>query len=79
MVVAVTRSHRPADGSVWEMADSTLYIFRPVRTRAQAEALARARRARVFAVRPNWSMPAPEWVAADPDFWRFAPVPKSRR
>jgi len=30
-------------------------------------------------VRPNWSMPAPEWVAADPDFWRSAPVRRTRR
>jgi len=79
VVVTVTRSRRPVDGSVWEMADSTLYVFRPVGTRQQAEALAREQRARVFAVRPNWSMPAPEWVAYDPDFWRLAPTPKSRR
>ncbi len=79
MVVTVTRSRRPAEGSVWEAADSTLYIFRPVRTRRQAEALAGEHGARVFAVRPNWSMPAPEWVAADPDFWRLAPVPRRRR
>ncbi len=72
MVVSITRSRRPAEGWVWEMADSTLYIFRPVKTRQQAEA-------RIFAVRPNWSMPAPDWVAADRDFWRLAPVPKPTR
>jgi hypothetical protein len=70
MVVTVTRSRRPAEGSVWEMADATLYVFRPVRTRQQAEALAGEPGARVFAVRPNWSMPAPEWVASDTAFWR---------
>ncbi|HYL55646.1 MAG TPA: hypothetical protein VEU73_08740 [Gemmatimonadales bacterium] len=37
---------------------------------------AREQGARIFAVRPNWSMPAPEWVAADPDFWRVAPAPR---
>ena len=26
--------------------------------------------ARVFAVRPNWSMPAAEWILADPQFWQ---------
>jgi len=78
MVVTVTRTRRPAEGSVWEMADSTLYVFRPVKTRQQAEALAGREGARVFAVRPNWSMPAPEWVAADPDFWRLAPTPRPR-
>jgi hypothetical protein len=79
MVVTVTRSRRPAEGSVWEMADSTLYVLRPVRTRQQAEALASEQGARIFAVRPNWSMPAPEWLAADPDFWRLAPAPRPRR
>ncbi len=79
MLVTVTRSHRPAAGSVWEMSDSTLYVFRPVRTRQQGEALAGAQSARIFAVRPNWSMPAQGWVAADPDFWRLAPAPRPRR
>jgi len=78
MLVTVMRSRRPAEGSVWEVADSTLYNFRPVRTLQQAEALAAEQGARLFAVRPNWSMPAPEWVAADPDFWRLAPVPRPR-
>jgi hypothetical protein len=79
MLVKITRSRRPAEGSVWEVADSTLYILRPLRTRQQAEALAADQGARIFAVRPNWSMPAPEWVAADPDFWRLAPGPWPRR
>jgi hypothetical protein len=79
VLVSTMRSRKPADGSVWEMPDSTLYVFRPVKTAQQAKALAAADNARVFAVRPNWSMPAPEWVAADPEFWRLAPEPKSRR
>lgn len=79
VVVAVTRSRRPAEGSVWETADSTLYILQPVRTRAQAEMLARESGARIFAVRPSWSMPDPAWVAADPQFWRRAPSPSRRR
>lgn len=79
MLVTVTRKHRPSAGAVWEMADSTLYAFRPERSRRQAEVLARELGGRIFAVRPNWSMPAPAWVAADPDFWRLAPAPKLRR
>jgi hypothetical protein len=78
MLVTVTRSRQRSEGSVWEMSDSTLYILQPVRTRQQA-AVARERGARIFAVRPNWSMPAPEWIAADPAFWRLAPAPKTRR
>jgi hypothetical protein len=79
IVVTITRDRRPVNGSAWAMADSTLYVLRPVPTRREAEAIARQAKARVFAVRPNWSMPAPAWVAADPDFWRRAPAPRARR
>lgn len=75
VVIEVTRRHPSLRGSAWEMTDSTLYVFRAARTRPQAEALARGRQARVFTVRPNWSMPAPEWIRADPEFWRGAPSP----
>ena len=74
LVVTVTRKRLPSTGSVWEMSDSTLYVFRPARTRHEAESLARREGARVFAIRPDWSMPAPEWVAADRAFWRRAPA-----
>ncbi|MDB4874667.1 MAG: hypothetical protein JWM41_1113 [Gemmatimonadetes bacterium] len=79
IVVTVTRDHRPTDGSVWATPDSTLYILRAVRTLREAEALTQRHDARVFTVRPNWSMPAPEWVAADPIFWHDAPIPAIRR
>jgi hypothetical protein len=79
IVVTVTRDWRPVEGSAWAMGDSTIYVLRPVRRRREADALAFQPNARIFAVRPTWSMPAPEWVAADPDFWRSAPAPKARR
>jgi hypothetical protein len=79
MLVYTTRSRQPVDASVWELPDSTLYVFRPLKTAQQPSALAAERNARIFAVRPNWSMPASEWVAADPEFWRLAPMPKSGR
>jgi len=79
VVVTVTREHRAAEGSVWMMADSTLYILRPARTVREATELAGVTGARVFAIRPNWSMPAPDWVAADPAFWHEAPVAKKRQ
>lgn len=79
MVVSVGRVRRPgSEGSVWQMKDSTLYVFRPAQTRREARALAREPGARILVVRPEWSLPAPEWVAADRKFWRFAPRPKSR-
>jgi len=79
IVVTVTRDRRPVNGTAWVMADSTLYGLRPVPNRRDADSLARQANGRVFAVRPNWSMPAPEWVAADRDFWRSAPVRRTRR
>lgn len=78
VVVTVTRDRRPADGSVWMSADSTMYVLRAVRTPSEADALGRGTGARVFAIRPNWSMPAASWVAADPTFWRAAPIQKPR-
>ena len=78
IVITITRDRRPANGSVWMMADSTVYILQPVHTQSEADALARGPGTRVFAVRPNWSMPAAAWVAADPAFWRAAPVPKGQ-
>ena len=77
VAVTVTRTRQPTDGTAWEMADSTLYFLRPVRAYRDAAALARRDGGRVFAVRPNLSMPAPEWVASDPEFWRSAPAPRS--
>ena len=79
MVVTIRRTRIPADGSVWESTDSTLYVFRWMRTRKEADSLARAAGARAFAVRATWSMPAPEWVAVDQQFWKLAPGPKARR
>ncbi|HEX4682043.1 MAG TPA: hypothetical protein VH277_05005 [Gemmatimonadaceae bacterium] len=79
IVVTVTRGRRPADGSVWVTADSVVYVLRPVRTAREAEHVARAINGRVFAIRPNWSMPAPDWIKADPEFWRGAPASRNSR
>lgn len=79
VAVTVTRTPRPVEGTVWMMRDSTLYILRAVHTRREAEVLAHDPGTRIFAVRPNWSMPAPAWITADPVFWRQAPVHKKRK
>lgn len=79
IVINVTREHQAAEGAAWVMADSMLYVLRPVRTYREARVLVRRSKGRVFAVRPNWSMPAREWVSADPTFWRRAPVAKIPR
>lgn len=75
-VVTVTRRNLTTGGPVFVAPDGTRYILRPVRTRQQADALA-ARAGPdtvVFAVRPYFGMPAREWIAADPEFWKSNPM-----
>jgi len=67
LAIAETKVERQIDGTVFETPDGTKFVISPAKTRREAEAVAGAR---VFGVRPDWSKPAPEWIAADPDFWR---------
>ena len=75
-VVTATRRNLAAVGSVFVAPDGTRFILRPVRTRQEADALA-ARAGPdtvIFAIRPYWGMPAREWIAADPEFWKSNPM-----
>ena len=58
--------------AVFETSDGTHYIFKTVRDRDEADAVAAAAEPQIaiFAVRPYWGLPAPEWIDADPEFWR---------
>ena len=78
IVVTVTREPRHSDASVWMTADSTLYILRPAHSLGEAQAIVTGTSGRIFAVRPNWSMPAASWVAADPALWHAAPSPRRK-
>ena len=71
LVIAVTKAEREVDGRCLRLqTEQSLCCSRPARVkRLLAKAAAAGSEARVFAVRPYWSMPASEWVAADPDFW----------
>jgi len=73
LVITVTKSHPRIDGTAFEAADGTRFIVLPVQTRSEADAAAAAAgpESRVFAVRPSWSLPAKEWVAADSEFWHW--------
>lgn len=77
-VVTVTKSNRRTDGTVFETSGGTKFVLLPFTTRIKAEAAAAAAgsEARVFAVRPYWSKPAREWIAADPGFWLPGPAVK---
>jgi len=79
-VVTVTKRDPQIEGSVFEAADGTRFIIRPVGTRHQAEVIAAASGSEttVFAVRPYWGMPAKEWITADPEFWKLNPMARAR-
>ena len=80
LVITVTKGNRRMDGTVFETADGTKFVLLPAKTRKEADTKAAAlgSEARVFAVRPYWSMPAREWVAADPVFWQPSPAAKAK-
>jgi hypothetical protein len=76
VVATVTKEDRQGGGAVFEAPDGTRYIMKPVRTRDEAdiEAAAAGSETTIFAVRPYWGMPAKEWIAADPEFWKESPM-----
>jgi len=57
-------------------ADGARAIFRQAATRDEESLLAEAGgpETTLFAVRPYWGMPATEWIAADPEFWKVNPL-----
>ncbi len=71
LVIAVTEGGSRNDGTVFENQDGVRFVVTAAKTRAEAEAkmLVAGPDARIFIVRPEFSMPAPEWVASDPSFW----------
>ena len=71
LVIAVTKDRPSSAGTVFQAADGTFFVFSPARTRKQANRLAASiPGSRVVVVRPSFSFPAKDWVAADPRFWR---------
>jgi hypothetical protein len=71
LVIAVTKDRPSGAGTVFQAADGTFFVFSPIRTRKQADRLASSiPGSTVVVVRPAFSFPAKEWVAADPRFWR---------
>jgi hypothetical protein len=79
LVIVVTNANAGAadsptaanfDATVFQASDGTRYLFSQAKTREQADARAAViRGARVFAIRPYWGLPDPEWAASDPKFW----------
>ena len=72
LVITMTAGNRAVEGTVFEAADGKRYIVMPTQTRDEADqrhALAGSE-SNIFAVRPSWSFPTHEWIAADSEFWR---------
>ena len=80
LVVTMTRSDRLPDGPVFEAPDGARFVLRAVATRDEATGMAQATgpETTAFAVRPYWGMPAREWIAADPEFWKASPLADDR-
>jgi hypothetical protein len=70
LVVTIASNARQVDGTVFETPKGSRVIFVPAATRPEAAALG-GTESRILAVRPSWSFPAQEWIAADPEFWTF--------
>ncbi len=72
VVVTMTTGDPDVEGAVFATADGTSFIFRAFAAGQDAEAcvIQSGPDTRLFAVRPYWGMPAPEWIAADPEFWK---------
>lgn len=71
LVVTTTRGKTLPPGTVFEASDGMLYIVRSARSRDEAQRIrdVAGSDAFVLAVRPTWSFPAKDWIAADPAFW----------
>lgn len=63
-------------GTVFEGSDGTDFVVTSAETREEAEAMKNSdgQDTTILAVRPSWSFPAAEWIAADPEFWRASPA-----
>jgi len=76
LVIVLTKGNPQSDGTVFETGEGLRFIVRPAQTRSEANAKLSSAGpgAKIFAVRPHFSMPAHEWVAADPLYWSSSPT-----
>jgi hypothetical protein len=73
--LVITMTTRPQSrGTVFEAPDGRRFIVTSAKTPEEADAArsVAGSEANIYAVRPGWSFPAKEWVAADPLFWQGA-------
>jgi len=78
-LVTVTRREPKKTGSVFQAPDGTWFVFKALTSGEEDRAtVVMDSETRVFAVRPYWGLPAREWIAADPEFWKANPAAKPR-
>jgi hypothetical protein len=71
LVITASSTSRTFLGTAFETPDGMRFDVRAASTQADAEAVRIAdSESRVFAIRPSWSFPAREWIAADPVLWK---------
>ena len=74
LAIAVTKDRPSSPGTVFEAPGGTFYVFSPAQTREQADRLAASIPGSIIVVaRPEFSFPAKDWIAADPQFWQASP------
>jgi hypothetical protein len=74
LVITVTKSDRRTTGTVFDAPDGTRFIVTSAQTREQADAAKTLAglESIILSVRPSWSFPAKDWIAADSAFWQLA-------
>ena len=78
LVIEVTKGKPASEGTVFESQDGVRFVVMDARTRSEADAkrTAAGPDAKIFAVRPEFSMPAAEWIASNPSLWDSKPQKK---
>jgi hypothetical protein len=70
----IREMHEPArtSGAVFEAPDGRAFAFAAAATREEAQRLAAnlGGGARLFEVRPEWSLPSDDWVTRNPVLWK---------
>ena len=74
LVIALTKGNPNSEGTVFESQDGTRFVVAGAKTRADADTKLSVAGpdAKIFVVRPAFSMPAAEWAASDPSFWHLS-------
>lgn len=75
LVIVMAKGDVSRQGTVFQGDDGTRFVITSAHTREEAEAqrAAAGPDAIVFTIRPDLSMPAGEWRAADTEFWKSSP------